>query len=875
MRMYRALLHLYPSSFRATYGPELCVMFAHRQRDSSGFSATMLIWLEAVIDIIHNAALMHLELCVQDLRYAVRSLTQARGFAFTAILIAALGIGATTTAFSITDHVLVRPLPFRQSDRLVRLWQDQAFRGYPQMELSPSNYVEWKRLASSFEGMSAYTGHSANLVGKGEPQRIEGTQATSDLFNVLGTQAALGRALTSVDDLDTAPRVVVLSNRLWRTTFGGDTGILGSRVLLDEVPHVIVGVMPAGFEFPRRDGQYWVPLRFSLEALRDRTDTYLNVVARLRGGVSLDQARSEMRVVAGQLERAYPKENARTSAAVHWLRNQVSSQARTLLMALVGASICMLLIACTNLANLLLARALVRQQELAVRAAMGAGWARLIRQMVTESLVLAVLGGTLGVLLAVAATPLVSRLVPNTLPIPDVPSVDMRMLAVAALVTLAAGIGFGLIPALRVVRSADPAGLREGARAGAGRATERLRSALVVAEITASVVLLVSSGLLVRALWRVQQIDPGFRSENVLTLRTVLSSTAYGNTARRQQFYDRVLGEIKALPGVTSAAYISHLPMVMRGGIWPIILDFARLGDEARSSWAPDPTETRMASFRPTTPGFFRATGVPLVGGRDVSDTDTFDAPWVAVVSQSFADQMWPGQDPLGRQFFIAFRERTVVGVVGTIKVRGLERESEPQVYVPAGQVPDNTLVFYAPKDLVVSASVPTAPLVPAIRQIIARADPQQPISDVRMLSEIVEAETAPRRVQVRVLAGFAAIAFLLAGVGIQGLLAFAVSSRTREIGVRMALGARSSEIIGLVLRRGVILAALGVPIGVALAAATGRALQSVLAGVSPADPQVFGAAVALTLLMTIAGCLVPAVRAVQVDPVVAIRNNE
>jgi putative ABC transport system permease protein len=539
----------------------------------------------------------------------------------------------------------------------------------------------------------------------------------------------------------------------------------------------------------------------------------------------------------------------------------------------VGAAACMLLIACTNLANLLLARGLARRIELAVRAAVGAGRERLIRQTLTESLVLAATGGALGVFLAVWAMPMLARLVPTTLPIPETPNVDLRVLGAAALFTLTTGIGVGILPALRMTLGGDSEALREGRRGGTGRATERVRAALVVSAVATSVVLLISSGLLVRALWRVQQIDPGFRPDNVLTLRTVLPPAKYQTAAIRQQFYDRVLGEIRALPGVTNAAYTAFLPMSMRGGIWPVVLDFANLSPEARWSWAPDPQETRMASFRPTTPGFFATMGIPLLRGRDISDADTNAAPWVAVVSQSFVDLMWPGRDPIGRQFFMAFHERTVVGVVGTIRVRGLERESEPQVYVPASQTAD-TLIFYAPKDLAVSGSVPTTTLAPAVRQIIARADAQQPISDVRLLTDIVEADTAARRVQLRVLGGFAVISFLLAGVGVHGLLAFAVSSRTREIGLRMALGARSSELVAMVLGRGLRLAVLGVTLGAVVAIAAGRALQAVLAGVSPTDPAVYAGAITLAILMTLLGCLVPSVRAVRVDPIEAIRTE-
>ena len=874
MFFYRILLRLYPASFRATYGAEMSALFARRRRAASGLAASAWLWTDVTLDVIRNAFLVHWDFLRQDLRYTLRTLARAPGFALTAILVAALGIGATTAAFSVADHVLLKPLPFPESDRLVRIWQDQTFRGYARMELSPGNFVDWKRMATSFDGMSAYTTFAANLVGQGDPVRLEGAQVNSDIFSVLRVQAALGRTLTSIDDLDGSQRAVVLTHRLWQAKFGGDPGVLGRTVILSDVPHVIVGVMPSRFEFPTRDVEFWTPFRFSPNDLRDRTDTYLDVVARLKSGVSLDTARSEMKVIAAQLERAFPKENAQTSATVIYLRDQVSSRARTLLIALAGAALCMLLVACTNLANLLLARGVLRQKELAVRAAIGAGSERLIRQTLTESLVLATFGGALGVLLAIATTPLVSRLVPTSLPIADTPSVDLRMLFVAAVVTLATGIAFGVLPAVRATRHAGASALHDSGRTGSSRSAERVKSALVIAAITASVVLLVSSGLMVRALWRVQQVDPGFRSDNVLTMRTALPPTKYNSTERRQQFYERVLNETRALPGVSSAAFISFLPMTMRGGIWPVILDFGRLTPEQRESWAPDPSETRMASLRFVTPGFFTTLGIPILRGRDLSDADSVDAPWVAVVSESFGDQMWPGQDPIGRQFFMAFRERTVVGIVGNIRVRGLEPESEPQVYIPSRQVPDGGLVYYAPQDLVVSAGVPAATLVPAIRQIITRADPEQPISDVRMLAEVVEADTAARRVQVRVLVGFAAIAFLLAGIGIHGLLAFAVSSRTREIGLRMALGARSSEIVGLVMRRGLLLALAGVGLGVGFAVAVGRTLQAVLAGVSPSDPQIFGGAVALALVMTLLGSLLPAVRAMRVDPIAAIRTE-
>ena len=435
--------------------------------------------------------------------------------------------------------------------------------------------------------------------------------------------------------------------------------------------------------------------------------------------------------------------NYRSSRACCWWRSS-------------GAALCVLLIACANLANLLLARALARQKELAVRAAMGAGRERLVRQLVTESLVLAALGGGLGVLAAVAAVPLLARLVPSSLPIAQAPSVDLRVLIFAALLTGLTGVGFGVFPALRASGGADLSGLREGARAGGGR-KERLRSALVIVEVMASVVLLVSAGLLMRALWRIEATDPGFHADGVLTLRTALPMPKYAATARRTQFYTRVLSDARALPGVSAAAYISFLPMVMRGGIWPVAINGQPL-DLTRGG------EAHTASMRFVTPGFFAALGIPLDRGRDVSESDTIDRPFAAVVSESFVRRYWPDQDPLGRHFQFAFHDRMVVGVVGDIRVRGLERNSEPQVYLAYKQDPDGGFTFYGPQDLVVRSSASTAALLPALRRIIRAADPQQPVSDVRTMAQIVEEETASRSAQVRVLGVFAAIAISSGG---------------------------------------------------------------------------------------------------------------
>ena len=479
MSFYRALLHLYPASFRAEYGDEMCALFARRRRDVTGPLSLPALWLGAFLDVAGNAFRVHLDLLRQDMAFTARTLRRSPGFAITAVGVAALGIGTTTAAFSITDHVLFRPLPFVEPDRLVRLWQDQG--GYGHGDVSPANYRDWKRMSQSFEAMGAFGSAAVNLAGAGDPVRVDGQWLTVDVFPLLGVRALFGRTFGAEDAAPGAPATLVLGFALWQSRFGGDPGVLGQQVLVDGRPHVVVGVMPKSFHFPTREAQLWIAKTFVDADFEDRTDTYVFGIARLKPGVSLGQAQAEMSLVAAQLEREFPVDNAQTGATVDSLRDGLSPEARLLPLALLGASLCVLLIACTNLTNLLLARAMVRRKELAVRAALGAGRERLIRQLLTESLLLALAGGTLGVLIAVSATPVLARLVPQSLPIPETPTLDLRVLAVALGLTAAAGIAFGVLPALRASSHSGVKGLQEGARAGLGGRRERARSGLVIA----------------------------------------------------------------------------------------------------------------------------------------------------------------------------------------------------------------------------------------------------------------------------------------------------------------------------------------------------------------------------------------------------------
>src|SRR5918995_4374537 len=858
--MYRWLLRLYPASFRNEYGREMAAVFARERRDTRTALGMAALWLRAIADTCVNAAGIPSDILRQDLRYTLRTLRRTPAFALTAVTVVALGIGATTAAFSLADFVLIRPLPFPEADRLVRLSEQRP--GFPRLELAPANYRDLKQMATSFEALGAYRGLSVNLVGARQPLRLQGAAMTADVLAALAVRPMMGRPFTAADDGDGAPATALVSYALWQQEFGGDASIVGRPVRLDGEVYTVIGVMPPDFNFPSRGAQLWTAMRFVPADFADRNNNYLQGIARLRRDVSIDAARTEMSLLAGRLQQQYPKENEQTGVGVIRLRDGVSQQSRTLLVALFGAGMCVLLIACANLTNLLLARTMVRRREMAVRIALGAGRERVLRQLLTESLVVTGTGGGLGLALAAATLPILSRLVPTTLPIADTPSMDVRVVGFAMALTMVTGVAFGIVPLLQHHRDRASEGLREGARSG-GSGREGMRGALGGAEITASGVLLVMCGLLLRALWTIQAIDPGFRLEHTLTARTSLPMPKYETTGARTGFYDGVLSEIRALPGVSSAAYTSFLPLSdMRGGIFPVGI---RGNVESRR-------EDNVAFLRYVTPGFFQTLGIPILQGRDVRDADHLDGQPVAIVSASFVTQFFPGQEALGRRFNFAAANREIVGVVADVKMRGLTRVSEPQVYIPHRQLPDRTYDWFAPKDLAVRATGDPLALVSAVRAIVQRADAEVPLSDIQTLEHLVDGDLAARVTQVRVLGAFAAVALVLGGIGIHGLLAFAVSARVREIGIRMALGARRADVVAMIAKRSLSLSAVGVGAGIVLAYLSGRWLQSLLVGVSPADGMTFAVAAALAAATAIAGSLRPALRAARVDPVTVIR---
>ena len=867
---YEALLRLYPASFRADYRAELVRTFEEGIRERGPVGAA----IAAVRDVIPNAVAAHWELLAQDLRYTVRSLNGSRGFALAAILVTALGVGANTATFSVADYVLLRPLPFKDPDELVRLCEGpKDGSGWGCMnQTSPANFRDVVNSATNaFAAWGAFTGGSANLTGKGDPVRISAIQVTPGLLPLLGVPPFMGRLFDTtragpgdaglVHHADATS--VVISHGLWQSQFGSDAHIIGARIQLDGKPFTVIGVMPRGFQYPSDGVQLWMPLPLPDSEFVQRDNTYLDGVARLRAGASFEQGRAELATIFARLQREFPETNAETGFSYFRQRDYVMPRNRLMLLALCGASLCMLLLTCANLANLLLARAAGRERELAVRSALGAGRDRLVRQMLTESVTLALIGGVAGLGAAAAAMPLLGLLVPQGLPLAGGPSLDGRVFAIAVVFAIVTGLGFGVIPALRVGGVTGFAALREGARGGGRR--QRLRTVLVAIEVAVSVVLLIGSGLFIRAIWRVQAVNPGFSADGVLTLRTQLPEPKYEQPAPRAAFYDRVLTGVRALPGVEQAAYASGLPMVLTGGIAGVAIPGRPVPPQRREGVA-----IRFVSSQ-----YFGALSIPLHRGRDVSDNDTPDRQQVAVVSEAFVERFWPGEDAIGKSFEIRNQVRTIVGIVGDIKSRGLERTNEPQVYIPANQPPPEGLGgLYVPKDMLIRAAGPGggAALVPAVREIVRQADKDQPISNVRMMSDVFGGQFETRTAQLRILGAFAFLALLLAGVGIHGLLAFTVSQRGREIGVRLALGADPVAVARMVVGDAARMATIGVAPGVVAAYLAARWMSALLFGVEPGDPSTIVAASALCLATAVVAALRPALRAARVDPMTALR---
>lgn len=861
LSFYRILLRLYPASFRAEYGDELVRAFEESARHRGAVMGV----LAAVRDVVPNAILAHGSMLRQDLHYAFRTMRHSRVFVATVILVTALGVGANTATFSVADLVLLRPLSFRDPDALVRLCEGpRQGAGWGCMnELSPGNFRDVAKATTTIREWGVYTGAEGNLVGSGEPVRIAAEAVSPGVLPLLGVRPLIGRVFDTTDAGRRDAGSVVLSYGLWQTQFGGRSDVLGKTIRLDDTARTIIGVMPAEFYFPAKAIQLWTPLIIPDTEYVDRTNTYLQGIGRLVPGATFEQARAELALVFDRLAKEHPDTNKETWFSFFRLHDEMSPRYRLMLLLLCGASLSLLLLTGANLANLLLARATSRELELAVRAALGAGRERLVRQMLTESLVLAIIGGVVGVLVAMLAVPLLAHMIPTSLPIGESPRLDGRALLVAGAFTALTGLGFGLIPAFVTGGRTGFRALREGARGGGGR-RQRLRTTLVGIEVAVSVLLLVSSAFLTRAVWRVQAVDPGFSPDGVLTLRTTLTSARAADSLRRTEFYDRVLAGVRALPGVTAAAYTSGLPMVLTGGITGVELP----------GQTPQNRRANGVSLRFVTPQFFDVLGIPVLKGRLIEDADRLGRPLVAVVSESFIARQLANEQPVGKTFRTRGLEYTIVGVVRDIKVRGLERTNEPQLYLSAAQGPAQMGVLYIPKDLIIRAGAGSSALIPGVRDVIRRVNAQQPISNVRLLSDVLDSQTADRRAQLRILIALAVLALLLTAIGIYGLLAFMVTQRSREIGVRLALGAEPGRVARMIVGDAARLALIGGIPGVIAAYATARAMNALLFGIAPTDPATLASGFVVVLLATIAGSLAPALNAVRVSPLVAMRAD-
>ena len=799
----------------------------------------------------------------QDLRYAVRTLAQNRSFAAIAMLCIALGIAVNTTVFSIANAAYLRPLPFDRTGRLVFLDQVQPKAGIFEGQLSFPNYADWREASAAFGAMGAYQWRLFTLSGGEEPEQVDGLQVSASLFPMLGARPALGRLITEADDRAGAEPVVLLGDAIWREKFDANPSILGTAINVNGAPHTIIGVMEAGFMFPEYQ-KIWTPLAGGGTG-DSRGAQRLDVLGILKPGVTMAQADAELGTIAERLAKQYPATNRDWEPRVREARESfVGSGTAPVVTVLAGAVAFVLLIACANVANLMLARATGRGREIAIRTALGATRSRIIRQLLTESVIVAVAGGAVGILLAAWGLELVtSAFPPGQQPYWVVFDIDPVVLAFTVVVTVSTGLIFGLVPALTASRPNLTATLKDGARgASGGMGRNRLRGALVVTEVALSLVLLVGATLMIRSFVNLRRADPGFPTAKLLTMRFYLSGDAYESAAARTLRTADIVRRVSALPGVEAASASFMLPL--NGGVDETTAEVegSTLEKDARP----------MISFTAATSDFFRTLGVPLLAGRALSEREALDSTHVAVISKTMATRLWKDASPVGRRFRMASDSTnawyTVVGVVGDIAVNALNRPMRSLAYVP--------YPYYAQRNtglLIRTASTPAA-VTRAVREQIRAADASLPIYDIATMTEVHHRSFWEYGLLLTMLTVFGGIALFLAAIGIYGVMSYSVSQRRREIGVRVALGARQRDVLRLVVGQGMVLAALGVVIGLAAAAAVTQGMSSLVYGVATTDPLSFASiALFLGVVAALAG-LIPARRAARVDPMEALRSD-
>jgi len=815
------------------------------------------------------------ETLLQDIRFGLRMLAKSPGFTVVVVLTLALGIGANSTIFSVIEAVLLRPPPYPNADQLAMVWEDVHLPQYQNAQNTPApgNYADWKSQNDVFTDMAADDYRSWSLTGTGQPVRIVGEGVTSNLFSALQVNPVLGRVFNSEEDRPGGPHVAMIGYALWKERFGGDPGILGRAILLDEIPYTVVGVMPAGYHFPDPDDQLWVPIAFTPEQLGNHGSHYLHVIARLKPGVAIAQAQSAMAIIARRLTAQHPDSNAGVDVRVVSLQKQISGELRQPLLVLSGVVGFLLLMVCANVANLLLSRASARGRELAIRSALGASRARLVRQLLVESLLLAVIGGGLGLAFAYSGLGAIRHYASSDQMVwygsggQSLATVQINGIVCAFTfgVSLVAGLVFGLLPAFQSSRREVVTELREGARESASGARLRIRALLVVAEVTLGVVVLVGAGLLLRSFVRLQQVSLGFQPQRVLTLRVIPRGGRYTTLPQRAAFYRQALERIQALPGVRGVAAISFLPLTLQGRTTGISIEGIA---------PPAPGQVPFADFRSVSPGYFAAMEIPLLRGRDFSWDDAPQSSLVVIVSQTMARTFWPSGDAIGKHIKLGAADEnmpwiTVVGIVGDVRQLELIGLPRPAMYFAAAQDAGTGDTL---RDWVIRASGDPSALASAVRSTIWAIDPNLPISRVQTMEQIHSAVLGPQQFNFSLVGLFGVLALILAAVGLYGVTAYSVTQRKHEIGIRIALGAQPSDVLRLVVGQVTKLVLLGLAIGTLAALILTRLLASLLYGTSTHDPLSFAGVAALLLLVAVIASYIPARRAMRVDPMVALR---
>ena len=797
----------------------------------------------------------------QDIRYGFRMLARNPGFTTAVVLILALGIGANTAIFSVVNAVLLRPLPCKEPNRIVQIWETNIERGMHGTPVSPLNFLDWKDRNQVFEHMGAYCFTSFNLTGVDEPKTVKGTRVSGGFFNVLGIGAMLGRTFSSDDCGPGSDTVAVLSHGLWQRCFGSDPSIMGRTLTLDGKPHSVIGIMPPNFCFPRNWVDVWVPLVLEAnDPSTGRGKHYLSAMALLRANVTVKQAQAEMDAISRQLEQEYPYTNAGFSVTLVPLHDEVVGSVRTALFALLGAVSFVLLIACANVANMLLARNTTRQKEMAIRSALGAGRLRLIRQLLVESLVLSLLAAPFGVLLSLWGIDVLAALSPRLPHLGEI-GIDARVLSFAAGISLLAAALFGLLPALLETKVELSESLKEGTgRSSCGLHGHRVRSLLLVSEVALAFVLLIGAGLMLKSFRLLMGVELGFEPTNVLTIGLHLPHSKYPEAHHRAAFHHRIIEQIGKLPGVHSIGATHILPLTDNN----LNLKFAIEGAPPAALG-----QGTGADYRRISHNYFRTMRIPLLTGRVFTERDTDEAPAVAIINKTMAQRFFPEKDPLGQRIIIwdgGPNPREIIGVVGDVRYRGLHASRTPMVYVPYAQCPQGSMF------LVIRTVNDPKSIAPLVRSGVWTVDKEIPVSSIRTMEQILKRSVSRRRFNILLLEVFAVAALILASVGIYGVVAYSVSQRIHEIGIRMALGAQTRDVLQMVIKQGLILALIGVAVGLAAALALTRVISSLLYEVSPTDPVIF---VCVSLFLTGVALLasyIPARRATKIDPMVALR---